>query len=122
MRGGGVMTPEMQKLQVLNDLITCTIDEINIRAVSQTPFLGAAALSPFALPQVGLTHTPYAGGFGQLVPAGIGQVGVGWLGYGQQALGLPGVGALFGGLAHTPFVPLMQAGARGGAHGGEAPG
>jgi hypothetical protein len=98
------MMPEIQKLQVLNDLINRTIDEINIRAVSQTPFLGAAALSPFALPQVGLTHTPYGGGFGQLLPPGVGQVGVGGLGYGQQAVGQPSWGAPFGGLAHTPFV------------------
>ncbi|MBI3183962.1 MAG: hypothetical protein HYZ28_17640 [Myxococcales bacterium] len=101
------MTPEIQRLQVLNDLVAQTIDVINQRAVlgqlaGQVPYA-----QPFGVPQIGLQHTPYQaiaqlpyvqqalqsrlGAWGQTPFTGVG--------FGQ----IPFAGAGIG-LQHTPFT------------------
>jgi hypothetical protein len=89
-----MVTPEIRRLQVLNDLIAQTLDVINQRALWSS----------------GLSHTPYAPelGVGQVVNPFLAQYGVPQANIGQLA----GTQVPFAaqGLMHSPFAALGQQG------------
>jgi hypothetical protein len=84
------MTPEIKKLQMLNDLIAQTLDVLTQRLATAGTMAPTADMRMGGIGYSGLAHTPFVGGGAQYVDPRFNMAG--WN----------------TGLSHTPFVPYSQ--------------